>query len=158
LIKVLIVTALLQISARPANAQQQATLASLIAAADSIVVVQVSDTDYSRTPSDGPMVAHAKVLSSVKGRLRKDQSFEFTETAWVGPNYQAGEVRILFMESSGRSTWRVLPNLYAKLDFFIAREAIPNLNLNSLKAALETLTVPASRSILITEDMLKPGN
>ena len=158
MIKVLIVIALLQISARPANAQQQGTLASLIPAADAIVVAQVLDTDYSRTPSDGPMVAHAKVLSTVKGRLKKDQSFEFTETAWVGPNYQTGEIRILFMESSGRSTWRVLSNLYAKVDFFIARETIPNLNVNSLKAALERLPPNVSKSILITADMLKLGN
>ena len=131
------------------------SLASLIPAADVIVVAQISGTDYSRTPSDGPMTAHAKVLSSLKGGLRKDQSFEFTETAWVGPNYKTGEVRILFMESAPPNSWRILSNLYAKTDFFVERNAIPRLNLNSLKAILERRTAPASGSILITRDMVK---
>ena len=158
MINLLIAIALLQTSAGPASVQEKRTFASLIPSADAIVVVLVSATDYSRTPSDGPMKAHAKVLSTVKGELKKNQSFEFTETAWVGPNYQAGEVRILFMESTGRNTWRVLSNLDAKVDFFIAQEAIPHLNLNSLKSALERLSPGASKRVLITSEMLKLGN
>ena len=158
LIRIVAAAALFLVFAHPAKAQQQVTLSSLVTAADAIVVAQIEGTDYSRTPSDGPMVARAKVLRVVKGRLRRDQSFEFTETAWVGPNYQKGEVRILFMESAGRSTWRVLSNLYAKINFFIAPEAIPDLNMNSLKTALERLSPSGSKNILITGDMLKPGN
>jgi hypothetical protein len=145
---------LFQFLIRPVSAQEQATLASLIPVADVIVVAEISSTDYRRTPSDGPMTARAKVLRVVKGGLKKDQSFKFTETAWVGPNYQTGEVRILFMESAGLNSWRVLPNLYAKADFFIARDAIPRLNVNSLKSVLERLA-PASKNIFITRDMLK---
>jgi hypothetical protein len=152
---VLLAMAFLQFLSQPAGAQPQQTLGSLIPAADAIVVALVSSTDFSRTSSDGPMIAQARVLSTVKGRLRKDQSFEFTETAWVGPRYQSGEVRILFLESAGANRWRVLSNLFAKVDFFIARDAIPLLNMNSLRSALEKLSLPASRSILITADMLK---
>jgi hypothetical protein len=140
--------------AGPASAQQE-TFASLIPAADVIIVAEISGTDYSRTPSDGPMTARAKVLNAVKGGLKKGESFEFTETAWVGPNYQTGEVRILFMESVGQNSWRILSNLYAKMDFFISRDAIPNLNVNSLKSALENLSPSASGSVLMTKDMLK---
>jgi hypothetical protein len=155
LIRILIAIVLLQVLTGPAEAQQQTTLASLIPAADVIVAGQISDTDYSQTPSDGPMTAHARVLSAVKGGLKKGQSFRFTETAWVGPNYQTGEIRILFMESAGPNSWRVLSNLYAKADFFIARDALPHLNVNSLKSALERLSPPASKKVLITRDMLK---
>jgi hypothetical protein len=155
LMKVLITILFLLILSGSGNAQQQATLASLIPAADAVVVAQISDTDYSRTPSDGPMTAQAKVLRAAKGRLKNDQSFKFTETAWVGPNYQTGEVRILFLESTGLNSWRILSNLYAKADFFIERDAIPHLNVNSLKSVLERLSFPASRKVLITRDMLR---
>ena len=151
MIRILIAIVLLQVLTGPA----EATLASLIPAAVVIVAAQISDTDYSQTPSDGPMTAHARVLSAVKGGLKKGQSFRFTETAWVGPNYQTGEIRILFMESAGLNSWRVLSNLYAKADFFIARDALPHLNVNSLKSVLETLVAPASKKVLITRDMLK---
>ena len=138
----------------PVSEQRPATLASLIPAADVIVVTEISSTDYSRTPSDGPMTARAKVLSSLKGGLRRDQSFTFTETAWVGPSYKPGEVRILFLESESNS-WRILSNLYAKADFLIERDAIARLNLNSLLAILEQIPAPTTTRVLITRDMLK---
>jgi hypothetical protein len=136
------------------GAQYPPALASLIPEADVIVVVEISNTDYSRTPSDGPMTARAKVLSSLKGGMRKDQSFGFTETAWVGPSYKTGDVRVLFMESAGNEM-RIVGNLYAKTDFFVERDAIPLLNLNSLKSALERLPVPTPRRAVITRDLLK---
>src|SRR5262249_10038205 len=84
---------------------QQPNLASLIPAAEVVVVAQVIAADYSRTASDGPMIARAKVRSPLKGRLRKDQIFEFSETASAGPNYKASEVRVLFLESAGANSW-----------------------------------------------------
>jgi hypothetical protein len=87
--------------------------------------------------------------------LRRDQSFAFTETAWVGPNYRQGEVRILFLESAGPDSWRILSNLYAKANFFVERDAIPLLNVNSLRRALEHFPAPASGSVVLTRDMLK---
>ncbi|MGH7485457.1 MAG: hypothetical protein ACREMY_07600 [bacterium] len=136
-------------------AQQPAGLADLIPAADVIVVAQISEADYSRTPSDGPMIAHAKVMNALKGRLKDGQSFEFTETAWVGPSYQTGEVRLLFLESTEGNGWRILSNLYARTDFFVGRDAVPHLNENSLKSVLEKLPVPASKTVRITRDMLE---
>lgn len=153
MIKILAIIVFLQ-AAGPASTQRPATLASLIPAADVIVAAEISSTDYSRTPADGPMTARAKVLSSLKGGLRRDQSFLFTETAWVGPSYKPGEVRILFLEPESNS-WRILSNLYAKADFLIERDAIARLNLKSLQAVLEQIPAPATKRILITRDMLK---
>ncbi|MBF8300779.1 MAG: hypothetical protein HW394_1149 [Acidobacteria bacterium] len=139
----------------PGVAGQQANLASLIPAAEVIVAAEIADTDYSRTPSDGPMTARAKVLAVVRGRLRRDQSFGFTETAWVGPSYRQGEVRILFLESAGPDSWRILSNLYAKANFFVERDAIPLLNINSLRRALERFGAPASGNVVLTQELLK---
>jgi hypothetical protein len=154
MIRTLATMMLLHSLAVPA-AQQQATLASLMSAAEVVVVAQISSTDYSRSPADGPMTAQAKVLAAVKGRLRRDQSFTFTETAWVGPSYRSGEIRVLFLESAGPNSWRVCSNLYAKSDFFVERDALPHLNATSLRSALEKLSAPAKGTILITPDMLK---
>jgi hypothetical protein len=151
--KILAVLIFLQ-AAIPASAPRQATLASLIEEAGVIVVAEISGVDYSRTPSDGPMIARAKVLHSLKGQLRTDESISFTETAWVGPNYKTGEVRILFLEPASDS-WRVLSNFYAKADFLIERDAIARLSLTSLRAVLEQTPAPTTRRILITSDMLK---
>jgi hypothetical protein len=138
-----------------AATQQPATPASLIPAAEVIVVARISDTDYSRTPSDGPMTAQATALSVLKGGLKKGQSFTFTETAWVGPTYQRDEVRILFLEAGTNNRWRIASNLYSKTNFFIDPDAVPRINLTSLGAVLESLRAPSVRSILITRDMLK---
>ncbi len=134
---------------------QQPSLASLIPAAEVIVVAQVTETDYSRTASDGPMIARAKVLRSIKGRLRRDQTFGFTETAWAGPNYKASEVRILFLESTGANAWRIVSNLFAKADFLIEPDAIPQLTVSSLKSILEKFPALATRRVLVTKDMLR---
>jgi hypothetical protein len=134
---------------------QQTTLASLIPAAPIIVVARITKADYSRTSSDGPMIAQAKVLSVIKGNLKKEQSFRFTETAWVGPAYQTGEIRVLFIESAGPNSWRILSNLYAKTDFFIERDAAPLLNLDSLTSFLGKVPAPAERRILISSEMLR---
>jgi hypothetical protein len=138
-----------------AGLQQRDTLASLIPSAQVIVVAEISSTDYSRTPSDGPMIAQALVLSAIKGGLKKGRSFTFTETAWVGPDYQKGEVRILFIEPAEPGSWRILSNLYAKTSFFIERVAIPLLDLSSLRAVLDGLPAPTPKSVRITRDMLK---
>jgi len=144
-----------QLLTGPGVAGQPPNLASLIPEAEVIVVAEIADTNYSRTPTDGPMTARARVLAAVSGRLRRDQSFGFTETAWVGPSYRRGEVRILFLESAGPNSWRILSNLYAKADFFVERDAIPRVNVNSLRRALEKLRAPASGKVVLTQDMLK---
>ena len=122
--------------------QEQRSLEGLIAAAEAIVAVEILSTDYTATPADGPMVAVAKVLKVIKGPFRKGKHLRFTETAWVGPTYQKGEYRILFLEQARspevvRTTqWRILSHLYAKENFFIEERAIPGLSRDSLDALL----------------------
>jgi hypothetical protein len=153
--RVLAAIVLLQSLAGPAMARPQTNLAGLIPASDVIVAAEIADTDYSRTPSDGPMTARARVLAVVKGRLRRAQVFTFSETAWVGPSYQKGEVRILFIESAGPNAWRILPNTHSRMNFFIERDAISLLNISSLRRALERSPAPSSRGVIITKGMLR---
>jgi hypothetical protein len=101
------------------------------------------------------MTDEATSLGVLKGGLKKDQSFTFTETAWVGPKYQTGEVRVLFLERESENRWRILSNLYAKADFFVEQDAVPRLSLTSLRTVLERLQAPTVRSIFITQEMLK---
>jgi hypothetical protein len=72
----------------------------LIAAAEAVGAVEILSTDYTATPSDGPMMAAARVLKVLKGSLIIGKKFSFWETAWVGPAYQKGEHRILFLEQA----------------------------------------------------------
>jgi hypothetical protein len=74
----------------------------------------------------------------------------------VGANYRAGEVRVLFLEAAGASSWRILSNLDAKSDFFTERDAIPVLSANTLKSFLERVRVPVPKSIFLTKAMLNP--
>lgn len=126
-----------------AAGQKQRSLEGLIATAEAIVAVEILSTDYTATPADGPLVAVAKVLKVIKGPFRKGALLRFTETAWVGPTYQKGEYRILFLEQAkstevpGTSYWRILSHLYAKENFFIEEHAIPGLSLESLDAFLK---------------------
>ncbi len=128
-----------------ASGEEKSHFGSLVLRADAVVAVEILSTDYSATPADGPMVAVAKVLKVVKGTFAKGHKFRFTETAWVGPTYKKNEYRLLFLEaadSSQRSTaksWRILSHLCAKLDFFIEKDSIPKLSLQSLESFLREI-------------------
>lgn len=118
---------------------------SLITAADAVVAVEILSTDYTATPSDGPMVATSKILKVLKGPFTTGHQFSFTETAWVGPTYQKGEYRILFLEqakpteSRKAARWRILSNLYARTDFFVEKDSLAALSTESLASFLEKL-------------------
>ena len=146
LIGPLVLISLLIMRSEPTVAkQEQRAFEGLIAAADAVVAVEIISTDYSATPSDGPMLASAKVLKIVKGPLTTGKTFNFTETAWVGPSYQKGEYRILFLEkikpAEYRKTteWRILSNLYARTDFFVRKDSLSALSTESLKSFLRKL-------------------
>ena len=117
----------------------------LIASAESVVAVEILSTDYTATPADGPMVATSKVLKAVKGDLAAGKTFTFAETAWVGPTYQKGDLRILFLEKPKLSEphksakWRILSSLYARTDFFIEKDSVPALTLESLQSFLRKI-------------------
>lgn len=124
------------------HAETNSSPKSLTESAEAVVVVEVQVTDYTATAHDGDMVAEARVLKPLKGPLKSDKTFTFSETAWVGPDYQVGEFRVLFLEigkssdeSRGKS-WQILSDLRAKSAFFIETNAIPDLTLESLEAVL----------------------
>lgn len=142
----LILMALLAMGSEPVPVnQEQRAFDGLIAAAGAIVAVEILSTDYAATASDGPMVAAARVLKVVKGPFSDGKKFSFTETAWVGPTYQKGEFRILFLEKTKptefpRTTeWRILSHLHARTDFFIEKNSVPALSTESLKSFLKKL-------------------
>lgn len=125
--------------------QPGSAFTSLITAAEAVVAVEILSTDYTATPSDGPMVAEAKVLKVVKGPLTQGKKFSFWETAWVGPSYQKGEYRILFLEqakpteSRNASRWWILSSLYARTNFFIEKNSLAALSAESLESFLKEI-------------------
>lgn len=125
--------------------QEPSPFEGLIAAAAAVVAVEILSTDYTATPADGPMVAAAKVLKVLKGPLTSGKEFRFSETAWLGPTYQKGEYRILFLEEATSSEfpsptpWRILSRLDARADFFIEKDSLPDLSLESLGAFLKKI-------------------
>jgi hypothetical protein len=131
--------------------QPGSKITALITAAEAVVAVEILSTDYTATPSDGPMVAEAKVLKVVKGPLTNGKKFSFWETAWVGPAYQKGEYRILFLEqakpteSRKASRWWILSNLYARTDFFIEKNSISALSAESLESFLKEIQESSPR-------------
>ena len=76
---------------------QPADLTAMLAAADAIVAVEILDTDYTATASDGPMYAAAKIIGVAKGRFTPGDTVKFGEAAWCGPDYERKDRRILFL-------------------------------------------------------------
>lgn len=142
----LILASLLAVGPQAVGMQQERRgFGDLIALADAVVAVEVLSTDYTATASDGPMLAAARVLKVVKGPFKNGKTFNFMETAWVGPAYQKGEYRILFLEKTKptefpkTTEWRILPNSYARTDFFINKDSVTALSTDSLRAFLKEL-------------------
>ncbi|MFY9610972.1 MAG: hypothetical protein WAU45_20470 [Blastocatellia bacterium] len=144
----LILVAFLVLGSRTSAVTQEqpgSGFTGLITAAEAVVAVEILSTDYTATPSDGPMMADAKVLKVLKGPLTAGKKFSFWETAWVGPAYQKGEHRILFLEQAKptepRKTtrWWILSNLYARTDFFIEKDSIAALSADSLASFLKEI-------------------
>lgn len=123
----------------------------LMTTAHAVVAVEILWTDYTATPADGPMVAVAKVLKVLKGPFTQGERFRFTETAWVGPTYQKGEYRILFLEKATAPEtprahqWRILSHLDAKGDFFVEKDAIPDLSPETLESFLKQIQASGNR-------------
>lgn len=121
------------------------TSEGLIAAAEVIAAVEIVSADYSLTANDGPMVAAAEVLKVLKGPLTLGRQVRFSETAWVGPTYQKGEYRILFLQKAASTEfprptdWRIVSRQDARTDFFIERNALSELSLQSLDTFLKQI-------------------
>jgi hypothetical protein len=143
---------LIFVSPGVAQRPDSGTSEGLITAAEVIAAVEIVSTDYSFTASDGPMVAVARVLKVLKGPLTPGREVRFSETAWVGPTYQKGEYRILFLEKSApaefprAADWRIASRQDARTDFFIERDAVPDLSLQSLNTFLSRIATAKDRT------------
>jgi hypothetical protein len=110
--------------------------------ADLIAAVEILNVDYSATASDGPMVAEARLLKLVKGS--GPRTIRFGASAWLGPNYQKGDRRILFLQRTApadayfrNANWSSLET--GKLNLFVTEEAVQRLRYDSLIAFLMKL-------------------
>jgi hypothetical protein len=94
----LLLAALAAMAGAPlAGAAPAGTGAALLASADAIVAVEILDTDYTATASDGPMYAQTRILGVVRGPLVGGTTLRVGESAWCGPDYERRERRILFL-------------------------------------------------------------
>jgi hypothetical protein len=121
-IDLLLMTLVMLVSRTVAQGQGQSPPQGLLAAAEAVVAVEIVSTDYTATAADGPMVAAAKILKVL------------------------GEYRILFLEKAVSSEfprptdWRVASRQDARTDFFIERDALSDLSLQSLDLFLKRMT------------------
>ena len=126
-------------------------LGSLAAQADAIAVVDILSTDYTATAADGPAYVESRVLKTVRGALRTGQRFRFGASAWVGPSFQQGQRRVVFLESLpaghayyGKARWASLDA--GKIDLSIASEAVERCTAEALTNYIKS--IEASRGAL----------
>jgi hypothetical protein len=104
--------------------------------AEAIVAIRILSTDYSATPSDGPMYAKAEVLKVPKGNISTWRKLHFGETGWWGPTYKKGECRIVFLarkdpnDRNFRAKWRTIYT--SGVDFFVAKDSLKDVSQESL--------------------------
>lgn len=124
--------------------QEQLTFEDLFEVAEAVVAVEILAADYTATVIDGPMVATAKVLKSLKGPYATGDEFGF----WQGPEigaltYQPGDYRILFVDNISpykfTSTIWTFENQRMMTDFFIDKDSIPALSEELLKSFLREI-------------------
>ena len=121
---------------------QPGNLTAMLAAADAIVAVEILDTDYTATASDGPMYAAAKILGVAKGRFTPGDTVKFGESAWCGPDYERKDRRILFLTRAPSKeyfravSWATACRPGDRLNVFFASEALPRLSPASLRTFL----------------------
>ena len=119
--------------------------AAQMAAAEAIVAVEILRTDYRATPADGPMYADARILAVVKGRLVRESIVKFGESGWCGPDYQAGEIRILFLrrvsspDYFAAASWATDCPPGSRIAVYLSPNALPFLSPSQLRIFLEDM-------------------
>lgn len=142
-VRLITLTAILGFAAPAATLGRTNALESLVAQADAIALVEILSTDYRATAADGPMYADAKVLKVLKGNVLKVGALRFAETAWWGPNYKAGERRIVFLgrralgDEYYKTRWHTIYT--ESIDFFFARDALAQITPSSLSEFLSAI-------------------
>ena len=115
-------------------------LEQLVEQADAIVLAEIRSTDPSAMPADGPMKVQANVVKGVKGPLAEGARVRFDASAWMGPTYQPGGRRIVFLKRSdaqGMAEWASTE--VGRLDLFFTDEAPATCTTESLAAFLRAL-------------------
>ena len=119
----------------------------LVGEADVIALGEILSTDDTRMAADGPMYGEVRIFKLVKGAL--SPTIRFGASAWVGPTYKEGELRILFLQ-------RILPrHAYyqaagwgsveaGKLDLFFTEANMDGCSEDSLLSFLRNLQEVAS--------------
>ncbi len=113
--------------------------------AEAIAAVEILRTDYKATAADGPMYGDARVLAVVKGSLPRGAPLRFGETAWCGPTYQVGDLRILFLRRLtsrayfSAASWSTACRPGDRLDVFFSPDALPLLSPAHLRVYLEDM-------------------
>jgi hypothetical protein len=141
-IDLLLMTLMMLVSRTVAQEQGQSPPQGLLASAEAVVAVEIVSADYRLTVNDGPMVAAANVLKVLKGPFTPGRDVRFFETWWAGPTYQKGEYRILFLQKAAPAEipWRIASHPDARrTDFFIERDAVSDLSLQSLDVFLSRI-------------------
>ncbi len=113
--------------------------------AEAVAAVEIVRTDYNATAADGPMYADARVLAVVKGSLPRGAPLRFGETAWCGPTYQVGDLRILFLQRVtsrayfSAASWATACRPGDRLDVYFSPDALPLLSPAHLRVYLEDM-------------------
>ncbi len=116
-----------------------------LADADAVAAVEIVRTDYKATAADGPMYGEARVLAVVKGALPRGAPLRFGETAWCGPTYQVGDLRVLFLRRVtsrayfSAASWATACRPGDQLNVFFSPDALPLLSLVHLRVYLEDM-------------------
>lgn len=136
-------------------------LVDLITDADAIVAVEILRTDYTATANDGPMYGDAKILKVIKGRLARESTLRFGDSAWCVPTQGAGERRILPLkrvnstEYYSSARWAVPCSVSSRIDLLLPLDSIEALSLTSfetfLKEIQEARRTPPKIEIQVTQ-------
>ncbi|MGH9719995.1 MAG: hypothetical protein ACRD8O_07265 [Bryobacteraceae bacterium] len=129
-------------------------VATLMAESSAVAAVEILSTDYTATAADGPMYANARVLRVVKGPLDSRATFRFAAVAWTGPNYRAGETRVVFLGKAppvfSKAPWVSIEP--GRVDLFVHADGLAGLTESALAGylrAAEKATPPTLDCSLI---------
>ena len=119
----------------------------LVGEADVIALGEILSTDETRMAADGPMYVEVRIVKVVKGEM--SPAIRFGASAWVGPTYREGELRILFLQRipSRHAYYQdaVWAGLEAgKLDLFFTVGTVDDCSEQSLLSFLKSLEEVAS--------------
>lgn len=82
----------------PPSLEESLGLERLVGEADLILMGRITLTDYSATAADGPMYGEIKLGRVIKGPKDLVGTIRFGASAWMGPSYKPGELRIVFLK------------------------------------------------------------